>query len=103
MFLAFVFDLIELGDPDLVEEAWEEIFVLFRKQFKQILGVLRAWYQSEYCWWWCTGARRPLGLGLSCEARLGSESLVQAGGCMLVTSSQRDQVQVWIRIGASTC
>jgi hypothetical protein len=27
----------ELGDPDLVEER-EEIFVLFRKQFKRILG-----------------------------------------------------------------
>jgi hypothetical protein len=27
----------ELGDPYLVE-AWEEIFVLFRKQFKRILG-----------------------------------------------------------------
>jgi hypothetical protein len=42
--------------PDLVE-AWEEIFILFRKQLKWILGVLRPWYQSE-CWWFTREAGR---------------------------------------------
>ncbi len=40
--LAFEFNILELGHPDLVE-AWEEIFVLFRKQILNgFWGVLWA-------------------------------------------------------------